>query len=96
METKKTMPSVILDGETLTLDQVMVVAYGQPGQPKVELSPQAKARVKRTAEAVEQMLAQGQIAYGITTGFLHQLRRFFPGLNIHVGSDNLCSLSSKY
>jgi histidine ammonia-lyase len=69
METPKTMSPVILDGETLTLDQVMVVAYGQPGQPKVELSPQAKARVKRTAEAVEQMLAQGQIAYGITTGF---------------------------
>jgi histidine ammonia-lyase len=69
METQKTMPPVILDGESLTLEQVMVVAYGQPGKPKVELSPQAVARVKRTAEAVEQMLARGQIAYGITTGF---------------------------
>ena len=47
METPKTISPVILDGESLTLDQVMVVAYGQPGQPKVELSPQAKVRVMR-------------------------------------------------
>jgi histidine ammonia-lyase len=60
---------VILDGESLTLDQVIAVAYGQPGNPKISLSPAAESNIQRSATAVETMLKNGQIAYGITTGF---------------------------
>lgn len=63
------MTSIILDGKTLTIDQVIAVAYGRPGTPRVELSDEAKAKVTRAAQAVGQLLARGEVAYGITTGF---------------------------
>ena len=63
------MESVVLDGEHLTIEQVMQVAYGQPGAPTLTLSDSAQARVNRSAAAVQQLLDRGEIAYGITTGF---------------------------
>ena len=63
------MNTIILDGASLTIDQVITVAYGQPGAPRVELSAEAEAKVSRAARAVEQLLARGEVAYGITTGF---------------------------
>jgi len=61
--------SIVLDGTSLTFEQVLAVAYGQPGLPKVELSENAKLKVDRAAAAVQTLLANGTIAYGITTGF---------------------------
>lgn len=63
------MESVVLDGEHLTIEQVIQVAYGQPGAPLVTLSAVAQERVNRSAAAVQQLLDRGEIAYGITTGF---------------------------
>ncbi len=60
---------MILDGEHLTLEQVVEVAYGEPGTPPVVLADSASAKVERAARAVETMLRQGRVAYGITTGF---------------------------
>ncbi len=60
---------VILDGESLTFGQVLAVAYGRPGHPRVALGETARARVARAADAVQTLLARGTIAYGITTGF---------------------------
>lgn len=60
---------VVLDGESLTLDQVIAVAYGEPGNPEVKLSLEAESNIHRSAAAVETMLKNKQIAYGITTGF---------------------------
>ncbi|WP_129676400.1 histidine ammonia-lyase [Candidatus Chloroploca sp. Khr17] len=58
-----------INGEALTIAQVLNVAYGQPGAPLVALSPAATTKVARAAWAVEQLLERGEIAYGITTGF---------------------------
>lgn len=63
------MDTIILDGQKLNLEQVIAVAYGQPGVPWVTLDEEAKMRVERAAEAVSQLLARGEVAYGITTGF---------------------------
>lgn len=63
------MNTIILDGENLTIDEVIAVAYGQPGLPLVSLSDEAKVKINRAAEAVTQLLARGEVAYGITTGF---------------------------
>jgi histidine ammonia-lyase len=63
------MKEVILDGESLTFEQVIAVAYGKPNEPKVVLSEKAKSSVNRAARAVEILLERGEIAYGITTGF---------------------------
>jgi histidine ammonia-lyase len=61
--------TIYLDGSSLTIEQVVAVAYGQPDQPRVEISAEAKKRVQKSAEAVTQLVKQGQVAYGITTGF---------------------------
>ena len=60
---------VALDGASLTIEQVIAVAYGTPGAPRVELSSQAVANVERAARAVAQILERGEVAYGINTGF---------------------------
>ncbi|MEN9934552.1 MAG: hypothetical protein RLZZ387_1131 [Chloroflexota bacterium] len=60
---------IILDGASLTFEQVCAVASGRPGFPCVALAPAARARVARAADAVQELLAQGTVAYGITTGF---------------------------
>lgn len=62
-------PQIILDGESLTFEEVIAVANGKPGLPRVILSDQAKAKVNRAASAVQTLLNRGEIAYGITTGF---------------------------
>lgn len=63
------METILLDGEHLTIEQVIAVAYGQPGAPQVALTEVAKTRVERSAAAVQQLITEGRIAYGITTGF---------------------------
>ena len=62
-------PQIILDGESLTFEEVIAVANGKPGLSRVILSDQAKAKVNRAAAAVQTLLDRGEIAYGITTGF---------------------------
>lgn len=63
------MQEIVLDGESLTIEQVVAVAYGARDQPGVSLSENAKQNVLCAAEAVQILLNRGEIAYGITTGF---------------------------
>ncbi len=63
------MNEIILDGESLTFEQVLAVAFGKPNAPRVVLSEKAEAQVNRSANAVQKLLERGEIAYGITTGF---------------------------
>ena len=63
------MNEILINGEDLTFEQVIAVAYGGPGEPSVVLSEKAKANVNRAAQAVQTLLDRGEIAYGITTGF---------------------------
>jgi histidine ammonia-lyase len=60
---------IALDGASLTFEQVLAVAYGAPGVPRVTLTAAAAVDVDRAAAAVQHLLAQGTVAYGITTGF---------------------------
>src|SRR5215510_1411014 len=63
------MTEIVLDGNSLTFEQVVAVAYGAPGAPRLSLSDNAKQKVNRAADAVDTLLDRGEIAYGITTGF---------------------------
>ncbi len=63
------MKEIILDGESLTFEEVIAVAYSKAGEPRVVLSETAKTAVNRAAAAVQTLLDRGEIAYGITTGF---------------------------
>lgn len=62
------MSVVELDGEHLTLEDVVAVARERR---LVTLAPAAWARVRRSREAVERLLARGAVIYGVTTGFGH-------------------------
>jgi histidine ammonia-lyase len=60
---------VVIDGQNLTFEEVVSIAYGTPGEPRVVLAEAAKAAVIRCSDAVQTLLDRGEIAYGITTGF---------------------------
>lgn len=63
------MNEILIDGETLTFEQVVAVAHGTPGEPPVVIGDEARTRVQTCADAVQTLLARGEVAYGITTGF---------------------------
>ncbi|HUN22817.1 MAG TPA: histidine ammonia-lyase [Anaerolineales bacterium] len=57
---------LFISGQSLTLEQVAQVAmHNEP----VALEPHAREKVARAAQAVQTLLARGEVAYGITTGF---------------------------
>jgi histidine ammonia-lyase len=61
------MPTaVVLDGHSLTLDDVVAVAVNGA---RVELAPLARARMQRANEVVTALVEQNAVAYGVTTGF---------------------------
>ena len=61
--------TVLLDGASLTFEQVLAVAQGAPGKPRVALTDASRKAVQRAADGVQRLLKEGRIAYGITTGF---------------------------
>ena len=61
--------TVWLDGASLSFDQVLAVASGAPGKPRVALGDKARVQVQRAADGVQRLLREGRVAYGITTGF---------------------------
>ena len=63
------MNKLWINGEDLTIEQVVTVACGPAGSPRVELAPDAVEKVRRCQEAVSGLVSRGEIAYGITTGF---------------------------
>lgn len=60
------MQKVIIDGNSLTLEQLAEVCRKNV---KVELSDEAKERVIKSREVVDDFVDQGKVVYGITTGF---------------------------
>ena len=60
------MNQIIIDGESLSIDDVVAVArYGAP----VILGEKAKAAIMRAHDWVEKIVEQGAPVYGINTGF---------------------------
>ncbi len=60
------MEHVLLDGDTLTLEEVQAVASGHV---RAAVSPEARDRVRRARALVEARLEDGEAHYGINTGF---------------------------
>jgi histidine ammonia-lyase len=61
------MPTaVVLDGQSLTLDDVVAVAVRHA---PVELAPAARARMEEANAIVASLVARGAVVYGVTTGF---------------------------
>jgi histidine ammonia-lyase len=60
------MHCLILDGQPLTLDEIEAVSLRDC---PVELAPAARARIAESRELIEEILATGQVVYGVNTGF---------------------------
>ena len=60
------MSTVTLDGEHLTLEEVLEVAEGRA---RVKISPSVEKKVKQSRDFIEKALDQGEKIYGVTTGF---------------------------
>jgi histidine ammonia-lyase len=67
--------TVVLDGASLTLKDVVNVARGREG---VALASDAAARMKRGREIVEEVLAREDTVYGLTTGVGSRTRISIP------------------
>ncbi|MEM2691842.1 MAG: histidine ammonia-lyase [Candidatus Bathyarchaeia archaeon] len=57
---------VQIDGETLTIEDVVEVAYERA---KVSIPESVKAKVKRSRQVLESLLEKGETIYGVNTGF---------------------------
>ncbi len=60
------MHQVQIDGETLTIEDVVKVACQNV---KVQIPEDVKTRVKRCREVLEELLEKGETVYGVNTGF---------------------------
>jgi histidine ammonia-lyase len=60
------MRHVLLDGDTLELEEVLSLARGEA---RAELAPDARERVRAARALVDARLEDGQAHYGINTGF---------------------------
>ncbi len=63
------MSHITLDGNSLTITDVITVARTRPGALTLEMSSQARTAVARASQAVAQIVADGRVVYGINTGF---------------------------
>ncbi|MFK7802011.1 MAG: aromatic amino acid lyase, partial [Anaerolineae bacterium] len=56
---------IIINGKELEGDHVVAIANGE----QVQLDPAVLPTIQRSRNAVEKLVTDGRIAYGITTGF---------------------------
>ncbi len=63
------MTSFTLDGHSLTIADVITVAHTLPGDITLELSARSRQAVMRTRQAIDRIIADGRIVYGLNTGF---------------------------
>jgi len=60
-----TPAKVVLDGLSLTREQVLMIAHGTP----VALAPSALKRVQHAADFLAEQVRREEPIYGVTTGF---------------------------
>lgn len=83
------MRRIELDGEHLSIEDVAAVAHDGPENCVVTLAPEARERIRRSRRVVEELLARGEIVYGVTTGFGYFKDRFIELANARQLQRNL-------
>ena len=77
--------TIQITGEHLTMEEVAAIATGATAT----LAPEAVAAMARSRRGVERLLARGEIAYGITTGFGAFKGRIIPPHEVAALQRNL-------
>lgn len=81
------MTELTIDGHSLTIAQVIRVASDP--QTHVVLADEAIPHIQRAAEAVQQLIREGRVAYGITTGFGAFKDRLIPLAEVETLQENI-------
>lgn len=68
------METLLISGESLRVDDVVAVAQGR----RVGLDEGALPKIQRARAAVDHLVREGRVAYGITTGFGHFKDKIIP------------------
>jgi len=76
-----------IDGHSLTIADVIKVASDPSIQ--VKIAPKAIPNIERAANAVQELVAEGKIAYGITTGFGAFKDRIIPPEDVEKLQENI-------
>jgi len=64
------MPEMIeLTGENITIEQVRLVAKAKPGTVQVKFSENARQKMLESRSYIEGRISQGEVMYGVNTGF---------------------------
>ncbi|WP_123538331.1 histidine ammonia-lyase [Halosimplex salinum] len=80
------MPEVVLDGESLTPEQVVAVAREEAA---VSVAPDARQLVRASRERVEDVVESGEAVYGVNTGFGELVDERIPADEIETLQTNL-------
>ena len=80
------MTQVVIGDAPLTIDDVVAVARGGA---EVSLGAAARARIERAHEVIAKVVAEEQVAYGVTTGFGQLATTHIPSDKVHELQENL-------
>jgi histidine ammonia-lyase len=85
------MKRIVLDGESMMLEDVVAVAHGPARGEAVEvaLSEDAWRKVRRAERAVQDFIERGEIVYGVTTGFGAFKERIIPPAQVRQLQRNI-------
>ena len=79
---RSAISEVLLDGGTLTVEQVEAVSFGPGSSLRVGVADEAYERMRRSRRLVEEWVEEGRVIYGVTTGF-------GEFANVSIGRDQL-------
>jgi len=77
---------VVIGEAPLTIDDVVAVARGGA---EVSLGAAARERIERAHEVIAKVVAEEQVAYGVTTGFGQLATTHIPSDKVHELQENL-------
>ncbi len=80
------MTQVVIGDAPLTIDDVVAVARGGAA---VSLGAAARERIERAHDVIAKVVAEEQVAYGVTTGFGQLATTHIPSAKVHELQENL-------
>ncbi len=83
------MKIIEIDGNSLTIDQIHLVANSKQGQVKVVLTEESSAKIIKARDYVDNIVKKGEPVYGINTGFGALSNKFIETKDLETLQYNL-------